>query len=322
MVISSGEKKMSETICPNCGKKRRWYEVKKMDPITKEQICRKCNSPLNSNIEKSDTVQESVDSSNSTESDLTKLVNDIHFSFNQIRKKQKNISNPSIPILYFGDITQYNKSQIKIITVGTNPNHDEFPFDSPFTRFKKAEQLDSILNENDVSNYLTSLNNYFNDDPNKWFDSFLPIFEGMSTSFFPEGSRNIALHTNFCSPFATDISWGKLRSSIQFTLGREGRTFWHRLVKILEPDMILFSISERFRNRVLFNKSGWKVFKSITTKADGSPRVKPYNVEITECRIGLKQMYLVYGPPSYLPFGSLSVNHKVQLGEDLNRLIN
>lgn len=45
--------------------------------------------------------------------------------FNQF-KNEKVIVNPSIPILYFGDLDQYLKSPIKIITVGKNPSNNEF----------------------------------------------------------------------------------------------------------------------------------------------------------------------------------------------------
>lgn len=315
---------MSDNVCPNCGKKHRWYEVIKKDPITKKQICRNCNTPLHSNDGKKEVPQEILDSSNSSDSEIKKLVIDIIASFNQIRQNQKVITNPSIPITYFGDYVQYQKSYPKVITVGLNPSHNEFPQKSRFQRFKKAEKLNisSELNENRITTYLNSLNNYFKDSPNKWFDTYNPILDGMNTSFYPNTDGNNALHTDLCSPFATDIRWGKLKNSAQYTFSREGRKFWHRLIEILEPDMILFSIARKHLERVMFKKSGWKIFTSITTKKDGTPRSKPYNIEITESRIKSKKMYLIYGQPAYLPFGSLSMEIKLKLGEDLTSLFN
>ena len=315
---------MSDNVCPNCGKKHRWYEVKKIDPITKKQICRNCNTPLHSNDGKPEALQEILDSSYSSESHIKKLVIDIIGSFNQMRQNQKVITNPSIPITYFGDYVQYQKSYPKVITVGLNPSHNEFPQNSRFTRFKEAEKLNisSTLNENEIVTYLNLLNNYFKDNPNNWFDSYNPILDGLNTSFYPNTAGNNTIHTNLCSPFATDITWSKLRNSAQYTFSREGRKFWHRLIEILEPDIILFSIAREYLERVMFRKSGWKIFTSITKKKDGSPRSKPYNIEITESMSNSKKMYLVYGQSAYLPFGSLSYNIKLKLGEELMSLFN
>ena len=72
----------------------------------------------------------------------------------------------------------------------------------------------------------------------------------------------------------------------------------------------------------MFKKSGWKLFMSITKKKDGTPRSRPYDVEITESRMGDRKMYLVYGQAAPLPFGTLSKNIKTQLGEELSRLFN
>ena len=157
-----------------------------------------------------------------------------------MRQNQKVITNPSIPIIYFGDYVQYQKSYPKVITVSLNPSHNEFPQNSRFTRFKEAEKLNvsSTLNENEIITYLNSMNNYFKNNPNNWFDSYNPILDGLNTSLYPNTSGNNSLHTNLCSPFATDIAWSKLKNSAQYTFSREGRKFWHRLIEILEPDMI------------------------------------------------------------------------------------
>ena len=255
---------------------------------------------------------------------MKELVNDIMNSFNQMRESQKAITYPSIPILYFGDYDQYQKSNPKVITVGLNPSRKEFPKDSPYTKFPETENIDitKTLNENDVSTYLSSLNNYFKHNLYNRFDSYDPISNGMNTSYYMNTEGNNTLHTNLCSPFATDVIWSKLRTTTQYTLGREGRKFWHRLIEILEPDMILFSIAREYLERVMFKKSGWKIFTSITKKKDGSTRSKPYNIKITESTSNSKKMYLVYGQPAYLPFGSISKNVKLKLGEDLKSLFN
>jgi hypothetical protein len=189
---------------------------------------------------------------------MKELVQDIMLSFNQMRESQKIITYPSIPILYLGDHDQYLISNPKVITVGLNPSHKEFPLESRFTRFPETENIDTsqTLSENNIWKYLTSLNNYFNYKPHNWFDSYDPISNGMNTSYYMNTAGNNALHTNFCSPFATDVQWSKLKTTAQYSLSREGRKFWHRLVEILKPDIILFSTARKHRERVMFKKLG------------------------------------------------------------------
>ena len=300
---------MTRIICSNCGKEQRWYEPKKIDPETKKLVCRKCGNVLNSEEEKKEAPV------GSSEPNIGKLVLDITASFNSLRKKQRNIIFPSVPVLYLGDLPKFKKSYPKVITAGYNPSNNEFPTNSIYKRFKEIENF-KTSNKDAITIYLNSLNNYFNDQPDKWYNSFNLILEGLNTSYY-SNLPNRSLHTYLCSPIATDTSWGKLKSSTKFTLSSNGRRFWYRLVEILEPDMILFSVDKEYINRVVIKKLGWKIFKSIKLKADGSPRDKPYDIEITEGRISSKKMHLVYGPPSYLPFGSISNESKVQLGKEL-----
>lgn len=255
---------------------------------------------------------------------MKELVQNIMISFTQMREKQKVITLPSIPILYFGNHDQYQKSNPKVITVGLNPSNKEFPIESRFSRFPDSEHLDTskILSENDIFTYLTSLNNYFNRNPNNWFDSYDPVSNGMNTSYYMNKAGNNVLHTNFCSPFATDLAWSKLKTSIQYTLSREGRKFWHKLVEILEPDIVLFSSARKYVERVMFKKSRWETYARVTKKKDGSPRAKPYNIEVAEIQIGDKKTYLVFGQIIQLPFGTLSNDIKIQLGQELINLLN
>src|SRR5438045_443329 len=42
---------------------------------------------------------------------------------------------PSIPILFFGDSERYQTSRARVLTVGLNPSHEEFPEKAPYARF-------------------------------------------------------------------------------------------------------------------------------------------------------------------------------------------
>ena len=56
--------RMLDNVCPNCGKKHYWYELNKRDPITKEQVCRNCNTPSRSKeIQQKTTTKKVLESS-------------------------------------------------------------------------------------------------------------------------------------------------------------------------------------------------------------------------------------------------------------------
>ena len=84
-----------------------------------------------------------------------------------MRKRENTISQPSIPIIYYGDLNQYNKSSPKIITVGLNPFDLDFPSDTTYIKFLDTENndLSRNLDEDEHSRYLKELNNYFKIEP-------------------------------------------------------------------------------------------------------------------------------------------------------------
>ncbi len=108
---------------------------------------------------------------------MDKLINDLNSAFHKARNKGVPITHPSIPILFFGDLAKYRNSDLKVITVGLNPSHIEFPTHSRFTRFLDAESLDTSKKWSgpEVTTYLHSLSEYFKHNPYSWFDSFESI---------------------------------------------------------------------------------------------------------------------------------------------------
>lgn len=254
---------------------------------------------------------------------MDELINDLNTAFNQASNKGAPITYPSIPILFFGDLVKYQSSDLKIITVGLNPSHNEFPKCSRFTRFSESESLDTTKqwSKSDVLTYLTSLNDYFKHNPYNWFDSFEPLLNGMHSSYYPNGEHNTALHTDLCSPFATDITWSKLSISYRNILRTEGMRFWHRLVEILKPDMIVISVARKYLRSIRFRKSSWKKHTTMYEKKDGTLRSKPYDIEVAKSQIGAKKGYLVFGEAAQKPFGTLSTGYKGIIGERLLDLI-
>ena len=55
--------------------------------------------------------------------------------------------------------------------------------------------------------------------------------------------------------FATNPTWSDLSDGARSPLEEKGSTAWHKLVKILKPNIILFSASPGFEKKILFNQS-------------------------------------------------------------------
>ena len=118
---------------------------------------------------------------------------------------------PSIPILFFGDYERYFLSPRRVITVGLNPSRIEFPDSDRFARFPAARYKDSQPPE--TARVLRAIADYFREQPyDGWFKpAFEELLRGMGASYY-DGAESTALHTDICSPLATDPTWSRLRS--------------------------------------------------------------------------------------------------------------
>jgi len=231
------------------------------------------------------------------------------------------VTSPSIPILYFGDQVAYEKSAIKVITVGLNPSHREFPADDRFKRFRKAEQVSQRLapDKNEIQLFLESLNDYYKDEPySRWFGCFEPMLNGLSSSYYDNEHPNRALHTDICSPLATDTTWSKLNDRQRAKLSYDGKMIWHSLVEILAPDFILISLARQHLNKIRFNRTKWREFIRITHDKYGTLRNNPYRISISTYSIDKKNGILVFGRAANTPFGLISNIQKREIG---NRLL-
>lgn len=224
---------------------------------------------------------------------------------------------PSIPILFFGDSERFASSPLRVITVGLNPSREEFPRAAPFLRFPAAEGTSG----RDPDRYLVSLDTYFRTAPyTGWFNpSFEPLLRGLGASYYGEGT-SVALHTDLCSPLATDPTWSRLDQQEQALLEPTGRRLWHQLVDALQPDVVLISVG---RSRL--SKIGFPLIQpaSVIDTVDGPGRVRPYRVEAFrhELRSGKAPLF-VFGQASQTPFGSISGLEKRRVGAGLLELLN
>jgi hypothetical protein len=229
--------------------------------------------------------------------------------------------------MYFGDYESYKKSPLKIITVGLNPSHEEFPDDDPFKRFKDTEKIykKDTLSKSEKNQYLNSLNTYFDNEPyKKYFNKFEPILNAMNTSFYA-GYQNIALHTDLCSPLATKVTWSNYEKKTPRILVNDiltkGCELWHKIVKILQPNVILVSIRDEYK-RLIFRDSNleWNIIEVFTKTTKGFDRATPYKVQasLTEFRDD-EDCLIVYGSNNRVPF-MISNFQKRALGKKIYRL--
>jgi len=233
------------------------------------------------------------------------------------------ITRPSIPILYFGNKSAYKKSETKIITVGLNPSHREFPIEDRFLRFRKAEKVSksSNLTHLEIKLFLDSLNDYYKDKPYKWFGCFEPMLNGLNSSYYNNEYPNRALHTDICSSLATDITWSRLNDIQQKRLGHDGIRIWHKLVEILTPDVILISVAQRHLEKIRFKRTMWQESIHFTQDKNGEPRNNPYIVSTSTYTLNGKKGMLVFGKAANIPFGLISNVQKRELGIKLLDLL-
>ncbi len=258
-----------------------------------------------------------ADKSNSNVQDAqglerTRLVRELWQAF-ALLENEPFLVKPSIPILFFGDSDLYFKSKLKVITLGLNPSKSEFPAHDRFSRFRRAPKINThVFDEAFVDAYLQALNGYFRRPPNdpydRWFNSFEPLLQGLDCSFYGR-KPHTALHTDLCSPFATDPTWGKVPQAAQERLLRSGGQLWHSLVEWLSPDVIVASVARDYLGRISFpRRSGWKVVHTIERK-------NPYKVELIDLALpNGKSALLVFGKAAQRPFGKVLARDKLMIG--------
>lgn len=257
-------------------------------------------------------MDEIVDAMRDINLEISNLIRESWQIFRQF-EDQPFLVKPSIPILFFGDSDKYFSSELKVITLGLNPSKIEFPEENRFLRFNSARGIyPRILEGIAYREYLRALNGYFYRPPNhpyeRWFNSFEPLLGGLGCSYYRD-ARNTVVHTDLCSPLATDPTWSKLPREAQSRLIQCGAGLWHSLVKWLSPDLIIASVAKSHLGRISFPQlDGGTVVYTVA-------RTNPYNVELTRLEIpGGKNAYLVFGQAANTPFGTVSNADKRKIG--------
>lgn len=220
----------------------------------------------------------------------------------------------TIPIDWFGDKTSYESSKIRIVTVGLNPSGKEF-------RNNDGESFNTDLRFRDYKEkgLETVYNNYFENNPYSWFKSFECILNGLDASYCSKkGMQNRALHTDICSPWATDPTWSKLSIKEKNALMEDEHGFeqWKQLIEKLEPHVILFSIPKKYIKK-LDLENELRDFVKITTTKNGEQRKQA--VVIQKGVYG--QSLAIFGRTWNVPFGALGEDQKKDLGQKIKKLL-
>ena len=161
---------------------------------------------------------------------------------------------PSVPILWFGDSVAYARSNVRVVTVGLNPSRVEFPQADRLLRFQAARPLTAPpATAVQRAAYVSSLDSYFRSTPYRgWFDQgFERVLNGLSASYY-EGFANTAVHTDLLSPLATDPTWSGLSIEARASLAAGGTPLWHKVIRALQPDVIVASVARAHLDRICF----------------------------------------------------------------------
>lgn len=200
-----------------------------------------------------------------------------------------------------------------MITVALDPSHHEFPVQDRFARFRAAERLArSPFTSSNQTAYRAALDGYFQEQPYmRWFGWFEHVLLGMGSSYLGQ-AESTALHTDLCSPLATDPTWSRLDGQ-QEVLARDGMPLWHRLVEHLAPDVIVVSVRLQYRDQIAFaNRTGWEPLATIPRD---DPAKRPYHALMQRATLPRgSEALLVFVPAAQQPFATLTKEARQRVG--------
>lgn len=226
----------------------------------------------------------------------------------------------SLPVPFFGDIKEYFRSPLRVVTAALNPSDAEFPTNE--MRFNTTLA--------DVEELEVQLCRYFKVNPYRnWFNSFEPVLNGLDASFgglmSTAPSESTAVHVDICSPIATKPTWSKLSRTQRARLSPTGREIFERLLEALNPDLVIASLSwshveswdENFRAA-----RNWPTIVSYEKAATGMQLKKPLVVQLGEFKLRRGTSVLwANGSAANTPFGKFKYFRKREVGEVLLRRV-
>jgi len=218
---------------------------------------------------------------------------------------------PAVPILFFGDLDAYLDSPLRVLTVGLNPSLHEFPSDDAFSRFPMIQ----ASSEREPGRYLDAMSAYFRTRPyGGWFSSYEAVLNGARSSYYA-GKRSTALHTDICTPVATDPTWSRLGPDGRAELQAAGVPLWHELLKVLRPQIVLLSVARWHLDHIRFQAPGpWQALRVFDRTGQGDLRKRPYEVRARCYEVAGERSLFAWGPAAQKPFGHLANIQKREAG--------
>ena len=221
---------------------------------------------------------------------------------------------PAAPVLFFGDVDAYCASPLRVLTVGLNPSLHEFPAGEAFRRFPL---LTGGSSDREPGRYLDAMSAYFRTDPyRRWFSALEPLLNGAGASYYA-GKASTALHTDICSPVATEPTWADSRLPRAQRAGLEthGGELWHALLEVLCPHVVALSVARDHLKRIRFAPiAEWQTIHMFKQTSGGDPRKRPYEVRARPYEVGGERSLFVFGQATQTPFGSLAKKQKYEVG--------
>ena len=157
---------------------------------------------------------------------------------------------------------------------------------------------------------------YFRTDPYRgWFSTFEPLLGGMEASYY-EGRASTALHTDICSPVATNPTWTGLNTDSRSVLAADGTLLWHMLLEELRPQIVALSVAKAYLKRIKFAPvTNWEVIHVFGRTANGELRSRPYEICARWYNVGSERSLFIFGAAAQKPFGKLAADQKRAAGE-------
>lgn len=223
----------------------------------------------------------------------------------------------TINIDWFGNRPQYEKSELKIITVGLNPSGVEFDVDKTKSkanvdaRFPACQGSTATLSS--PGYYPNAWNQYFQEKPYwSWFNNFERVLNGMHATYKNENGQHRALHTDLCTPWATMPTWSKLTPDEKKRLTNNfAFEEWKNLVKELKPDIIIACVPREYRIKLGFEDSALAKLCEICTTRSGGKRTHPIPIYVSK----YDNAIIVFGRTMMVPFGNISNDKKKEIGK-------
>jgi hypothetical protein len=213
------------------------------------------------------------------------------------------IVNPSIPVLWFGDLIRYMEgSRKRVVTLAINPSSDEFRLNKKdlfnFIRFKQGKDIwfKDRLEDSDKLIFIDTLNEYFKDEPYKWFkrlETPLNCIDATLGGKLQNGDfSNTAIHIDLC-PLATKEKWKDVEGTVKEALKEDARLLLSKLLQYLKPDVILASISEEDIMSI-FNLSAKKDYEAEFKNNKGG-FIRQYNYKGIKLIVGRSMQGTPFG---------------------------